>query len=139
MPQGFALEPASTIEVIAAYSAPRTVVPAYGGNPESEFFWFVVGAFWLPRSCLARLDVLACVSNAALLSRCRLYDLVDLEEVSGSRASTSSLAPARILSGEVSLTGARMFQIHVDCILSTDGSPAADTDFAVVSTATISD
>ncbi len=137
MPQGFALETADTLEVIAAYSGPRTVIPAIAGDPSSVSGWYVVGSFYLPRSCDARLDIIAVVSNPLLISRSRLFDMSTLAEVSGSRAIASPILPVRLLSGVCSLVGTHMYQIQSDCVLPT-GS-VADTDFSVVSSGTISD
>jgi hypothetical protein len=131
MPTGFALEEASSIEVIAAYSAPHTVVPAVASSPG----WHVLGEFYLPKSVAkARLDALFMVSSDSLTCRVRLFDMTAKAEVSGSRAQSQTTSPKRILSGVVALTGGRNFQIQAEC---TGGSGAGL--FATVETATITD
>jgi hypothetical protein len=132
MPEGFALEAASSIEVIAAYSAAPATIQSVAATPG----WHVVGEFYLPKSCDARLDVILSVSDSSLVARARLYDLgaTPPAAVSGTVVSTSSETPSRLLSGVVTLTGSRRYQIQVEC---TGGT--AETDFAVFQTGTITD
>lgn len=134
MPQGFALTTASSIEVVAAYAAPQTVVPAVAATPG----WQVLGAFYLPKSCSARLDALAMVSHASLTCRVRLYDVTDdasltaTARVIAGGVSTSSTAPVRQLGGVVSLRAGHTYQIQAEVT-----GNAGDTYFGVVPTATI--
>jgi hypothetical protein len=130
MPNGHALEPADTVEVVAAYSAPKKQIPAVATTPG----WRVVGSFFLPRTVKARLDMIASVSASGLTCRARLLDLATNAPVSGSTATTTSQTPARALSGIVSLTGNRSYQIQVECTGAT-----GDDKFADFETATISD
>ena len=139
MLQGNALETASSVEVIAAYSAPQTVVPAFNTlDPTNNTGWYVCGSFYLPRSCTARLDAIVFVTNNLLTCRLRLFDMQLLAELSGSRFSCAPLIPTRVLSGIVAMPGARMYQIQADCYLVSGSAPLA-TEFAVVAGATISD
>lgn len=126
----FGLEKASSVEVVAAYSAPQTVVPAVSATPG----WHVIGTFFLPKTVTARLDALIQVSKADLVVRVRLFDLHTLSPVSGFTSSTGSLLPVRALSPVAELTGNRRYQIQAECI----GTPADDA-FGVVSTASITD
>lgn len=134
MPQGFALEEASTIEVIAAYSAPQTQVPAVAATPG----WQVLGAFWLPKTTKARLDALMMVSDATLTCRVRLYDATPGAIAAASRivpgyASTQSTTMEQRKGPVVTLTGGHLYQIQ--CEVTGD---TGDDMFGVVPTATIS-
>src|SRR5574338_1357752 len=134
MPQGFALTNASSIEVIAAYAAPQTTVMAVAATPG----WQVLGAFYLPKSCSARIDALMMVSDASLTCRVRLYDATpgamtpSARVVSGS-VSTQSTTMVRQLGPTVSLTGGRLYQLQCEVT----GGSGVDF-FGVVPTATIS-
>jgi hypothetical protein len=132
MPSGFALEEATTTEVIAAYSAPAATFQAVSATPG----WYVAGEFYLPQSCDARLDVIMSVSDSGLTARARLFDLSSTPPaaVSGASVSTTSETPSRSLSGVVSLTGAHRYQIQVEC---TGGT--GNEDFAAFQTGTITD
>ena len=129
MPSGMALEDADTVEVIAAYSAPKTVIPSVATTPG----WVVVGEFPLPKSVSARLDANILVSAPGLTLRVRLYDMED-GAVSGATAQTTAQTSTRVLSGIVALQGGRSYQIQAEC---TGGT--GDSNFGVVSSATISD
>lgn len=134
MPQGFALTNASTTEVIAAYSAPQTVIPAVPSTPG----WQAIGAFYLPKSCAARLDALLMVSDTSLTCRVRLFDVTPDASIEASDrviaggVSSSSTAPVRQLGGVVSLIGGHTYQIQAEVI-----GDEGDEFFGVVTTATI--
>jgi len=126
----FGLETASSADVVAAYSAPQTVIPAVATTPG----WYVVGHFYLPKSVRARLDMIMQVSGAGLSVNARLFDMQALAPVTSAACSSTSLTAERKLSPPVNLTGNRRYQIQVECI----GTPADDA-FALVSTGSISD
>lgn len=130
MPQGFALESASSVEVIAAYSAPHTAVLAVASAPG----WYVVGAFYLPKAVRARLDAMITISSSGLTCTVRLYDMHAKAAVSGATVSTTSQALERKLSGMVTLPGNRLYQIQAQCI-----GTVGDQRFAVIENATITD
>lgn len=134
MPQGFALTTASSIEVIAAYSAPQTVIPAVAASPG----WQALGSFYLPKSCSARLDALMMVSDASLTCRVRLYDVtVDATLTAAARVipggvQTQSTTPVRQLGGVVSLKGGHTYQIQAEVV-----GDSGESFFGTVPTATI--
>lgn len=134
MPQGFALTNASSIEVVAAYAAPQTTVPAVAATPG----WQVLGAFYLPKSCSARLDALMVVSDDSLTCRVRLYDVTADTSLSAAArviaggVSTSSTTITRQLGGVVALKAGHTYQIQAEVI-----GDSGDTYFGVVPTATI--
>jgi hypothetical protein len=130
MPQGFALESASSAEVIAAYSTAQTPVPAVAESPG----WHVLGEFHLPKSTAARLDAIALVSAEGLTCRARLFDRTAAAVVSGAVVSITSLTSVRALSGVVQLIGNHRYQVQAECTGDT-----GDDQFAVVHTATITD
>lgn len=131
MPSGFALTSASSVEVLAAYSAPRTTVLAVESTPG----WQVVGAFYLPKTTTARVDALIMVSDPSLTCRVRLYDSTVgaiASRVVPGYASTSSIDLARKLGPVVTLTGGHLYQLQ--CEVTGD---EGDGLFGVVHTATI--
>ena len=100
MPQGFALTQASTVEIIAAYGSPQTMVEAVEETPG----WQVLGAFLLPKSTTARIDALMVVSDDSLTCRVRLYDatpglMTPAERVVTGYATTSETRMRRRLAG----------------------------------------
>lgn len=133
MPQGFALTEATTLEIIAAYAAPQTMVPAVAETPG----WQVLGAFLLPKSVKARLDALVMVSDDSLTCRVRLYDatqraMLPADRIIPGLVTTQSTTMQRRLGPLVQLTGGRLYQIQ--CEVTGD---TGDAYFAVVPTATI--
>jgi hypothetical protein len=131
MPQGFALEEASKLEVITAFAAAQQSIPAVEEAPG----WYVVGSFWLPKSCQARLDVAGSVSAEGLALTLRLFDVAEAAAVSGSTASTQAITPStRFLSGKLDLPGQRMYQIQAQCV-----GAVGDDKFGIVNTASLSD
>lgn len=132
MPEGFALQPVSSAEVVAAFAAPSTHIPSVSVTPG----WQVIGEFFLPLSVAqCRLDVIASVSDASLTSRFRLYDRSNNTVVSGSTVQIRELVGTRRLSGPFALTGGRVFQIHGECT----GHVEAIDFFAVLQTASLSE
>ncbi len=129
MPSGFAVEKAATVEVVAAWVAPETVVSAVAAAPG----WSLLGEYYLPKSCTARLDVVGLVSSAGLTLTTRLWDTTDKAAVNGSVAITAT-APTRALGTAVQLLGDRTYQVHVQCV-----GAAGDDKFGVICAATISD
>jgi hypothetical protein len=127
----FGLEKANTVEVIAAYSAPQTVVPAVSASPG----WHVIGTFFLPKTVRARLDALIQVSQDGVTARVRLFDLQTLAPVSGVQVQSTSTLPERKLSPLAELTGNRRYQIQAEAVAA---APDEET-FAVISTASITD
>jgi len=134
MPQGFALTTASSVEVIAAYSAPHTVIMAVATEPG----WQSLGAFYMPKTSTARLDALMMVSDASLVCRVRLYDvtadpsLLSADRIIAGDVSTSSTIPVRQLGGVVTLRAGHTYQVQAEVIGTVGGFY-----FGVVPTATI--
>jgi hypothetical protein len=126
---GFALEKAGTVEVVAAWTVPQRVITAVAVAPG----WNSLGEFYLPKSCDAKLDVVAFVAASGLTFTARLWDTTAKAAVNGS-VSTTSQAPTRLLGETVTLTGDRTYQLQVQCV----GS-AGDNKFGIVSAATITD
>lgn len=133
MPQGFALTNASSVEVIAAYGSPQTKVLAVAETPG----WQVLGAFYLPRSCTARLDALMHVSDASLTCRVRLYDVTDGVATAAARvvpglAVTQATKPTRVLGPRVDLEGGHTYQVQCEVV-----GDSGDDMFGVIPTVTI--
>jgi len=134
MPQGFALTSASSVEIVAAYAAPLTTIQAVASTPG----WIVLGAFYLPKSCDARLDAMMVVSDSSLTCRVRLYDVtVDSSLGAAARVipggvSTSSETIVRQLGGVVALKAGHIYQIQAEVT-----GNSGDAYFGVVPTATI--
>jgi hypothetical protein len=113
MPTGLATEPSDTTLIVTAYTASAQVIPAVAASPG----WQVIGAFFLPLACDVRLEAIMSVSDASLVMRVRLFDLVTNAEISGSYAVTSSTVPGtRALSGALSLAGNQSYQIQAECV-----------------------
>lgn len=129
MPQGFAVEEASSLEIIAAWTAPKRTIMAVEESPG----WHVVGEYFLPTSTHARLDVNASVSHESLTVRVRLWDTTAHGPITGA-VEISSLAGERRLGARVQLVGGRSYQVQAECV----GSSGADR-FASVETVTITD
>lgn len=130
MPESFALTEAASTQIVTAYAAPSTTIPAVAATPG----WHVVGQFFLPLSCEGKLDVQACVSDASLVGRVRLYDVTAGEVVSGSLVSYAGiLVVTRKLSGAVELTGQHNYQIQAECT-----GDSGDDFFMVIQTASLS-
>lgn len=123
---GFALETSTSLEIIAAYASPKRTVQHSG--------WEVIGGFFLPKSTPARLEALGLVSRAGLTLNVRLYDLTAKTVVSGASLNITSTTLARVLSGIVSLTGQRNFQLQAQL-----ASGSGELDFGLIETATITD
>lgn len=129
MPQGFAVEDAQTVEIIAAWSSQKTFIYGVAASPG----WQLLGQYFLPKSCAARLDVVHLVSASGLTSRVRLWD-VDARAAVGGSVSSVALSPERSLGGRVQLVGGRSYQVQAECT----GGVGADK-FGVSLSATISD
>lgn len=129
MPQGFAVESATSVEIVAAWTTPATVVSAVAASPG----WRVIGEYYLPKSCAARLDVVHLVSAVGLTSRVRLWDTHDGSAVPGA-VETGAVVPTRSLGGMAQLTGGRTYQIQAECT-----GASGETKFSRILTATISD
>lgn len=130
MPSGFAVEGAASVEVVAAWTVPRTVVSAVAAAPG----WMAIGEYYLPKSCTARLDVVGLVASAGLTLTTRLWDTTDKLPINGSVAISAVATPTRSLGEAVQLLGDRTYQVQVQCV-----GAAGDDKFGVVLAATISD
>lgn len=130
MPSGMAVEEAATLEVLAAWVAPKTVVPAVAATPG----WHVIGEYYLPSSTLARLEAILSVSASGLTANVRLWDMSANAAISGAVAASTSTTTARQLSGRVNLTGNRRFQIQMECT-----GAIGEDKFAILEAAGITD
>jgi len=110
---GYGLLVDSTVEVVAAYAAAAQNVPAV----EEEPGWYQIGAFYLPKTVPARLEVIACVSDASLVGYCRLYDVEDGEPVAASVVRFTTLAVGqRAFSSPCELTGNRVYLMQMQVV-----------------------
>jgi hypothetical protein len=117
--QGYSLNAESATEIVCAYAASLSQVPAVLAAPG----WFVVGSFYLPKTVKARLDVIAALSAAGLTGTARLYDPtpgVDAP-VSGSDVSFTAQDSTRVLGGVVTLTGNKVYLIQAQVTGATGG------------------
>src|SRR5690606_41415316 len=85
---GFAVEKASSAEVVAAWTVPQSVVTAVNSAPG----WGSIGEYYLPKSVTARLDLVGLVSADDLTLHMRLWD-VTAAALSNGAMSTSSRSP----------------------------------------------
>lgn len=131
MPQGAALTGASSTEVVSAYAAPSMVIPSVLATPG----WYVVGEFFLPLSADARLDVIGHVSENGNELHVRLFDMTALAPVSGSQVTITEEASTRRLSGVLSLTGQRRYQVQAESI----NAEVGEDEFSVVLTASLAE
>lgn len=129
MLQGMAVEPATSVEVVAAWVVPKTVVSAVAAAPG----WVVLGEYFLPKSTKARLESILSVSADGLTARVRLWDVTAGAALPGAVTRTSQV-PARELGGVVSLVGNRSYQVQAECV----GGEGED-QFAVIESAGITD
>lgn len=127
---GFAVEKVETLEVVAAWTAPQTVVTAVAAAPG----WVSIGEYFLPKPVeSAFLELVGLVSANGLTLHLRLWDTASGTPVNGA-VSTTSRSPARVVGERVSLQGARTYQVQAQCV-----GAAGDDKFGVVQTATITD
>jgi hypothetical protein len=127
MPQGFAVENATSVEVVAAWVVPTRTF-------RSSDSWVVLGEYYLPKSCQARLDVVACVSEVGLVCEVRLWDTSANAPLDG-EVTVNALAPTRKLGATVGLIGGRSYQVQARVY----GMPEHDWRFGAVLSATITD
>jgi hypothetical protein len=129
---GYALEEASSVEVIAAYAAPMTVIQGVTATPG----WYSVGMFFLSRTVEnVRLEVIGLVSQAAgLTMNARLFSVADAAVVSGSGLQITANAFTLQRSGKIALTGQRSYLIQAECV----GGNALN-EYGIVKTATVTD
>lgn len=125
----FLIADTASVEVLSAYYAPQGYVAAVAEGPG----WHVIGGFFLQKTTKARLDVFGLVSEAGLTCTVRLFDLEDLEPVSGVVTITSQTS-ARALGSQAALVGNRNYQIQAQCV-----GGGAETDFAVLHSVTLTD
>lgn len=111
MPQGFAVQEATSVDVIAAWVTSNEVVQGVASTPG----WTVLGEYYLPTSCNARLDVTHLVSASGLTSTVRLWDSSAGAAVSGAIVSTEAQSVTRTLGPTVSLTGGKSYQVQAEC------------------------
>lgn len=128
MPNGFALTDSATGEIFA-YTGGRAVVDAVSDTPG----WTTIGAFFMPFSIEAMLEIIGFVSDPALTLRARVFDLTTAAVVSGSTASTTASSDARARSGVVAFVAGHLYQVQAEVI----GDSGAGL-FGVVETHTLS-
>ncbi len=120
--QTLALTTEGQVEIISAYAAAQKTIDAVVSTPG----WEAVGAFFMPVSSPAKLEVIGLVSGAGLVLRARLYDVTADAAVSGSVASIAgALVDTRAVSGEIDLTGGRVYRMEVEVTGAADGDGTA--------------
>lgn len=128
---GYLLQAQVDTEVVCAYAAALQKVPAVAAAPG----WFVCGSFFMPKNAAVRLEVIASVSNAALVGTARLYDPSTGVEapVSGSDvAFTSSTGGALSRSGAFALEGNKVYYVLAQVV-----GAAGPDKFGTVETASL--
>jgi hypothetical protein len=92
--------------------------------------WYVIGAFYLSTAITnATLETIGGVSDPSLTLTVRLFNLTTVSEVTGSRASITSIPDIRALSSVIaSLPGNTVYQVQAEAISDFPG----DAVFAVV-------
>lgn len=127
---GFAVEKVKTLEVVAAWTVPKTVVTAVAAAPG----WVNLGEYFLPKPVdSAFVELVGLVSANGLTLHLRLWDTVSGVPVNGA-VSTTSRSPARVVGERISLPGNRTYQVQAQCV-----GAVGDDKFGVVQTATITD
>lgn len=125
---GYMTQPEANTEIVSAYSSTQQNIPAVVSAPG----WFTFAEFFLGKTVACRLEIIAAVSDAALVGTCRFYDPVADDPVAGSDVSFSELATQRYLSSKVTLTGNQRYMIQCQCV----GATGVDK-FATVPTANL--
>lgn len=133
---GYAVEQVNSVEVVAAWTVPPTVVT----GRESAALWTSCGEYFLPKSVMAtQLELVGIVSTPGLVLRLRLWDTTANQAINGA-AETESTAPVRVLGGKVDLTGNRTYQVQAQCVITGEFEIGeGDAVFGVVTSATITD
>lgn len=107
------LTQSSLIQIISAYAASNQQLAAQPASPA----WYVVGAFYMPVSKAARLQVVGSVSVNGNLLRVRLYDVTEIAVVSGSTTpDIDAMIDERVLGGVIELEGGHVYQMQAECI-----------------------
>lgn len=131
----FALEEASTTEVVAAFTAPQEVIPAVGSGETNG--WYAVGAFSPHISVTnVRLEGYGWVSTSGMTLQIRLWDTQALVAL----ASVVSIVSTSLVSRKgiaTNLIGGRTYQIQARA-LSANVSPV-ESEFGTMASATITD
>ena len=112
--QGYLLETPTELEVVSAYGVLKSAVPSRNASPG----WFVIGGFFLSKGVIGvQHEVIGMVNHADLEMHVRLFNVNDLEVVSGSEVTiVSTTALVRALSGSFNLTGIRTYQVQAEAI-----------------------
>lgn len=132
---GYAVEPAATVEVVAAWAVPLSTVPAVSSGTG----WVSLGEYFLPKSCTAQLEVLGLVSFEGLELTVRLWDTQAAAPVNGAVV-TRSASPVRLLGSKVELPGNRTYQVQAQCVDTGEYEIGiGDSTFGIVQSATITD
>lgn len=132
---GYAVEPVDTVEVVAAWCVPLSTVQAVSSAPG----WKSLGEYFLPKGCIAQLEVVGLVSSVGLEMTVRLWDVTAKAPANGA-VTTQSTAPVRVLGSKVELLGNRTYQVQAQCVDTGEFEVAiGDFTFGVVQSATITD
>lgn len=126
---GFAIESTESLEVVAAWCAPKKTIPAVVESPG----WYVLGEYYLPKSTWARLDATGSVSDASLTMTVRLWDVEENAPVGGP-VRIESTEGLRVVGANIYLHGNRTYQVQAEC---TGGK--SESFFGVAEAVTITD
>ncbi len=107
---GFGTTQTDSLEVITAYIAQSGEIPAVAADPG----WRVLGAFFLPISSSARVELIGSVSNVILTLTVRLFDMTTGAPVSGSTVQVVTTTDDRELSGVFQLLGGHLYQFQAE-------------------------
>jgi hypothetical protein len=110
---GLGLTTEQIIEILSAYSAAESTVPAVPASPG----WRVVGAFPMPITASGIvLSAVGSVSDDSLTMRLRLFCITPgaVAEVAGSRVTITSTTDTQASSGTFALVGGRVYQFQAE-------------------------
>lgn len=123
--QSIGVTDSAVVEIISAYAANNQLLAAVASPPA----WYVVGAFFLPASAEVKLEAIGAVSTDGNVMTLRLFDMKDIEPLTGSLVQIDTVADARVVSGRFDVIGGRLYQIQAQVI--------GASGFGVMRTATL--
>ena len=110
MPLGLSQTLAPIVELSADIFVGKMSIEAVEATPG----WHVLGEYRVPKTTPALLYAILCVSASGLTVRVRFWSVDDAVALDSPVVSTS-LVPAYVTSGEVTLEGGKRYQIQAEC------------------------
>lgn len=115
--KGVKINEKPSLTILTAYVSSQEDIESIAATPG----WQVVGAFHMPLTETIVLELIGFVATAGLTMRARLFDLSTNLPIDTAYAQITSTTDSRNLSGPITLTGGRDYQLQVE-VTGADGS-----------------